>query len=632
MAWSFGSPRLLACFLMALVFANPSFAAEDVELRSPFGIAVKPDGAFYVSEIEGRRVTKFDAEGNRIGAIERVEGYGELKGPFDVELDSRGRLYIADTKGNSVLVLDADEKLVLKLGTGEATAKPGSFHQPHFVAVDEQRGLIYVADTHNHRIQVFNQSGELLRIFGEHGRSPGQFHYPAGLAVDERGHLFAMNWSGAFVNEFDPEGKFLQAHGQRGSAPGEFNDAYSVVHHQGSFWVVDTFNSRLQKFSPEWEVTDIVDHGEGTDIHQLNHPTDLGVDGQGYLYVADWKNDRVLKLAPDGHFQRQWGGPAARMAYEPPQVYERDPARGPRALGVYSGIAQSQVDMAAENGVDWIYVSFANQDGEWNVKEQVDYAHLRGVKVAPSIAIYPLGAKHPRWADRPDLFMWKRGGTEPTNMALSYVHPEVRRWKAQHIAEQVRKSGVDGVLLDYIRYPNPLMGYDPAMLEAFREQTGLDANELAPDDERWLQFRAKYIALFISELRYELAQLDRPIEISVYVGPDWRSDLQRSMRNWRDWTRMGIVDKLVLGIYTRDLPSLYEGVRQARATAPEDVDICIMIACWGGNLNRPELLKRGAEVSFAADADEVAIYRIDAIQKLELWPTIGEIAEAHKQR
>jgi hypothetical protein len=94
---------------------------------------------------------------------------------------------------------------------------------------------------------------------------------------------------------------------------------------------------------------------------------------------------------------------------------------------------------------------------------------------------------------------------------------------------------------------------------------------------------------------------------------------------------MGIVDKICLGMYSRDFESFYKGVKQARATCPERTKIDIMIACWGGNLSTGDLLKKGFEVSLAAGADEIAIYRGDAIDELNLWGTINEITRNYKQ-
>lgn len=617
---------LTTVLTLASIFI-PSSNAAQVTFRGPFGIAVKPDGSFYVAEINAKRISKFDSQGNSTGYITEIDGYGPLKRPFDVDVSPSGKLYIADNLGNKVLVLDKNEKLLLTLGTGEESAEPGSFHGPHFVHADENTSRIYVSDTQNNRIQVFDFQGKLIKIMGHSGRKGlGQYHFVGGIALDSEKRLYAMNWSGAYINVYNQDLKAVNTLGSRGNKPTQFNDAYSIAFHNNTLWVADTFNNRLQQLTLDGQPLAVVGGQEGQDVHQFSHPTDLDFDAEGNIYVADWKNDRVLKLTPDGHFLRQWGNPAAVMDYTPPAVISQNHCRGPRKTGAYIGIDKKTIDVSAKSGIDWIYPSFNNQDGHWNIKEKVDYARTKGIKIAPSIAVYHMGEHLPQWENKPQYAMRKRGSKESSGQ-LSYFFPEVRTWKARHIAQQVSMSGVDGLLLDYIRYPDVISGYEPAMVEAFKNEYAKDPEKINPTDSDWLEFRAKFITMFIAELRQELVKLDRPIEIGVYVGPDWNSDLQTVMRDWRTWARMGIIDKLILGIYSRDFESFYEGVLQARTSCPENIKINIMIACWGGNLNTPELLKKGVEVSFAAGADEVSIYRGDSIKKLNLWSTIGEISK-----
>jgi len=617
-----------ALSLSATASASAS-AAGEVSFRGPFGIGVKPDGSFYVAEIQGRRISKFGAEGNYVGEIKTIKGYGELKGPFDVDVSPSGKLYIADTLGHCVLVLNADERLLLKLGSGQPTAAPGSFHEPHFVAGDEQRGRIYVADTHNDRIQIFDMKGKLLKILG--GRTgkkePGAYTWCNGVAVDAEGNVYAMNWTGAYINIYDSRWRLVGTFGKRGTGPGEFNDAYSIVCHAGTIWVADTYNNRLQQFSKDWKPLNLIGGKETSDVHGFSHPTDLDFDARGNIYVADWKNDRVIKLDPSGHFLKKWGSRAVDLDYTPPKVYRRDPCRGPVELGTYSAISRTSIDANARAGVKWIYYSCENQSGQWAIsKEEVDYAHAKGLKAAASIAVFPLGAEDARWRGSPKYYMWKKGATGPDMKALSYFYPEVRRWKARHIAAQIARLGLDGIFLDYIRYPNALYGYEPAMVEAFKKETGRDAHAIAPDDWQWLKFRAGFITRFISELREELAQLDHPVEVSVFVNADWRENMKSTLQDWRTWTRMGIVDMLHLGIYTRDLPTIYEAVRTAKQTCPQRVKIDMMLCCWGGNLNTPELLMKGAQIALAAGPDQLTIYRGDSIDQLGLWDTIGDIS------
>ncbi len=612
----------------------------EVIFREPFGIAVKSDGSFYVAEIKGKRISRFDADGTYVGSIEYINGYGKLKGPFDVALAPNGNLFIADTHGHSVLELDPAGNLILKLGTGKPATETGNFNEPHSVAVNENLNRIYVSDTHNNRIQVFDMQGHVLAVMGQADRSgPGTYWFASGLDSDEKGNIYAMSLYGGFINIYDPAGKLSGTLGKAGYGPGEFNAAYGVAFHNSDIWVADTRNSRLQHLSLQGNVLGVLGQGEGNSNNQFNNPSDLGFDKYDNVYVTDWKNDRVLKLHPDGQLIRSWGSPSADMSYQPPRKQQRNLCREPFTVAVYGDIDKASVNRAAEANVKTIYVSlgFDNRadkddrtDKDWNIKEQVEYAHQKGINVIVSTAIYPLGAKNQFWKNKPEFYMWTKGSVVPSNDALSYFFPQVRTWKAKHLATQAAHNSVDGIMLDYIRYPNNLTGYEPAMINAFREQSGLDVNNIAPDDLQWLAFRAKYITLFVTELRYELSQLDRSLELSAYVGPDWQQDLHTVARNWHDWVKMGIIDKICLGMYSRDFKSFYDGIQQAKAVCPDNVKIDLMVACWGGNLNTPELLKKGADTGFIAGADEFAIFRGDAVDQLKLWNAISEIARQYK--
>ena len=622
-------------FLMIFVALVNSLAfCEEHLFRKPFGIAVKADGSFYVAEINGKCISKFDAGGNYAGEIKNIEGYGELKGPFDVDVSDSGNIYIADTAGHSVIVLDAEEKLIMKLGSGEPSTLPGNFHLPHSVVPNEELGFFCVADTHNNRIQIFDMMGKFLSSSGKTGRQgPDSYSYCTGVATDKQGKIYAMSWEGAYINIYDSNGKIADTFGKRGARVEEFNDAYSIVCHEDTIWVVDTYNNRLQQFSSNWELLNIIGGIETSDIHGFSHPTDLDFDSKGNIYVVDWKNDRILKLDPTGHFTRKWGTRAlAAMQYTPPVVYQRDSCRGTLKLGTYSAVSKEVADLSSDNKIDWIYYSCGNQGGNWAVgTEDIDYAHKKGIKVGISIAVFPLGGDMEKWKKNPEYYMRKKGGgLKNDSIGLSYFYPEVRTWKAKHIAQQIKRLNLDGIFLDYIRYPNNLYGYEPAMIKAFMEETGRDANKIPSDDWEWLKFRAKYITLFISELRYELAQLERPVEISVFIGYDWKKDVETTMRDWQTWARMGIIDKIDIGTYTRDIQSIYEEAVKAKQACPEKIKVNMMLCCWGGNLNTPELLKKGAEVAVSAGVDELTIYRGDAIDKLELWDAIGDISSLYR--
>jgi hypothetical protein len=329
-------------------------------------------------------------------------------------------------------------------------------------------------------------------------------------------------------------------------------------------------------------------------------------------------DERVLKLTGDGHFLHQWGGPEITMACQPPKSYRRATIE----FGGYLGGDKETVERARRSGMKAIWWSFDNQL-DWSIASQVEYAHGQGVKVYPSIAAFLLQGDFP---NQELCRMWKKGATEAEPNRYAWCYPEVRSFRAKTLAQQAKKTKVDGILLDYIRYPNSLYGYEPMTLEAFRKATGKDATTLDPQDIEWCRFRARYVGMFLKELRAEFRKLDLDIPISIFSGPDPDAALKLACQDWKTWAAEGLIDELNIELYLRDYEAIYNGARLARENLPDRVKLVGMVACWGGNLDTPVTLTKGMDVAVPAGVDKVCIYRHDAIYKFNLWAAIGEAA------
>ena len=82
---------------------------------------------------------------------------------------------------------------------------PGQFSEPRGLATDT-RGTLYVADTKNSRIQVFDGTGQFVKQFGTKGAGLAELNEPCGVAVDAQGDLWvADTWNGRIVH-YNAEG------------------------------------------------------------------------------------------------------------------------------------------------------------------------------------------------------------------------------------------------------------------------------------------------------------------------------------------------------------------------------------------------------------------------------------------
>ncbi len=194
---------------------------------------------------------------------------------------------------------------------GSYGSGPGQMDDPKGIAVDGA-GNVYVADSYNHRVLVFDEQGDFLRQWGSQGNAPGQFQEPWGIAVDGEGNVYVADTWNHRIQKFDVLGRFLVQWGVFGDTTGVLGDTEMlygprdvVVDGEGNVLVSDTGNKRLLKFTSEGRFTRQVG-GAGSLNGQFREPVGLAVDGAGNVYVADTWNQRVQKFDATLNFVSQW--------------------------------------------------------------------------------------------------------------------------------------------------------------------------------------------------------------------------------------------------------------------------------------------------------------------------------------
>ncbi|TLX82085.1 MAG: hypothetical protein E6L00_04660, partial [Thaumarchaeota archaeon] len=166
--------------------------SDQLHFKFPAGVAVDSSGNIYVADADNHRVQIFDSFGNwkktiGVSSIPTSEYSG-------VAVDSLlGDIYVADSFNYRVQKFDSAGVNKLTIGvTGVPGSDQSHFNSPAGVAVDSLSGDIYVADSLNHRVQIFDSSGNWKKTIGETG-VPGSdqshFNFPTGVAVDSSGNI-----------------------------------------------------------------------------------------------------------------------------------------------------------------------------------------------------------------------------------------------------------------------------------------------------------------------------------------------------------------------------------------------------------------------------------------------------------
>ncbi len=157
-----------------------------------------------------------------------------LVDPVGLAIDTTNRfLYVVDTQQDQVIVYDADTlKLLRRIGTGGKNhflTTPGDFGAPQGVAVD-QDGNVYVTDTLNNRVEIFDADGNFISEFGKHGDGPGYLARPKGIAVDGDGHIWVADQVEDRLQVFNRDGQLLTYIGSgHGELPGQFKSLTGVA-------------------------------------------------------------------------------------------------------------------------------------------------------------------------------------------------------------------------------------------------------------------------------------------------------------------------------------------------------------------------------------------------------------------
>ena len=276
----------------------------------PRNVVVGPAGDVYVLDSLNGRVQHFDKDGKflaKFGAIGTGDGQFSLQqyqsGPGGIALDDEGNVYVADTWGYRIEKFDKDGKFLLKWGEGQDVSKdpakaqqfPTSFYGPRGVAFDKSAGELYVTDTGNKRVVVYDKNGQFKRQFGSGGKGQGQFDEPDGITIGPDGRVYVADLHNRRVEVLDKQGVY-----QREIAVPSWKDAilsepYLAFGPSGDLFVSDPVNNAVLRFDKDGNQVGSL--GPSTGVSLVN-PVGLAFDADGNLYIADAKRNAIVKTKP----------------------------------------------------------------------------------------------------------------------------------------------------------------------------------------------------------------------------------------------------------------------------------------------------------------------------------------------
>lgn len=271
-------------------------------------------------------------------------------------------------------------------------------------------------------------------------------------------------------------------------------------------------------------------------------------------------------------------------------------------------------------------------EGYDSLASMIERAHAVGIAVYPSVAVGPAGKlleQNPEWETRDRE---GRASSETTTRSVSLAYPEARAAKVRLLMDLVEGYAVDGVMLDYCRYPETtaqpktaygFYGYDPPLIQACLAIYGFDPREVPIDSPEWMLFndmRSASVTTFVGEFRAAVMRSGKHIRVGGFGDTDPERERRMCGRDCPGWARAGLIDDYFLATYNDTIEEMPAKVSQARQLAGDKVMLRSSLAPFNRFLTTNEQMIAAGKAQLAGGADGLWIYRSDFLEDLGLWP------------
>ena len=205
---------------------------------SPLSLAVDGNNQLFIGSDETGYIYKLESDGNL------TEFYSGTLFPNSMVFDADGLLYVVDSELKKVIVLDLSANVIQIIGDGTLIYPTGIAYNPNnnTLLVAEHGGL---GTGFNPEVKVwmFNLDGTLIGSFGKHGNGEGEFYRIQGITTGNCGNIFVTDPFQAQISIFDQNGSYITRFGEFGSTEGQLNVPLDIVSNSQNQLLISSLNN-----------------------------------------------------------------------------------------------------------------------------------------------------------------------------------------------------------------------------------------------------------------------------------------------------------------------------------------------------------------------------------------------------
>lgn len=258
-------------------------------LVKPVAIAVGVDGRMAIADAGKRGVHLYVPSQQKYVLLSKAGG-DELASPVSVIFDGNLNLVVSDSQLAKVFVFDASGNFSKEI----TPPKKQAFVRPTGLAHQEADGnTLYVVDSKNSQVSLFNDQGQYVKSFGKRGIGNGDLNIPTHISSGPDGKIYINDAMNFRAQVFTPQGRFLSMFGHHGDGSGDFAMPKGIaVDRLGTVYVAETLFDTVQLFSLQGDyLLSLGSKGQGPAEFWM--PSGLFIDRDNKLYVCDTYNQRI---------------------------------------------------------------------------------------------------------------------------------------------------------------------------------------------------------------------------------------------------------------------------------------------------------------------------------------------------